>query len=81
MLRGVVATTFGGNIPGFDILGMRPDLSQVLVQVKAANRPGTSWPCGASQSFVEIAVKGDIERVVGHRAAHREHFLWAFVCG
>jgi len=77
--RGVVATTFSGNMPDFDILGIRADNSQIQVQVKATRAPEKSWFCGDSKSFFEIEATDGQERVVSHRAPYPNDFYWVFV--
>jgi len=77
--RGVVATTFSGNMPGFDILGMRADSSQIRVQVKATRAPVDSWFCGDSECFFEIGINEGQECILSQRAPHAADFFWVFV--
>jgi|SRR6266496_5314382 len=43
--RGLIATSFTGNVPGYDLLVCNRDLQAVPVQVKTSR--GTAWPSHA----------------------------------
>lgn len=58
--RGVLATPFSGNVPGFDLVAVRNDGTMVMVQVKAARQ---SWQFTAS-TFLEIAFEKGKQVVV-----------------
>ena len=60
--RGLIATTFTGNVPHYDIIASNEKGKHVSVQVKASR--GTSWQFGDITRFCNIALKGK-RQVVG----------------
>jgi len=60
--RGLIATTFTGNVPHYDIIASNEDGKHVSVQVKASR--GSSWQFGDITRFCEISFKGK-RQVVG----------------
>jgi len=54
--RGLIATTFTGNVPDYDIIASNEYGKHVSVQVKASSC--TSWQFGDITQFCEIAFKG-----------------------
>ena len=59
---GLVAATFSGNVPDYDIVATDSACSSVLVQVKAAT--GTSWQFDIRR-FVDVQLDGQ-QQVIGH---------------
>lgn len=53
--RGLIATTFTGNVPDYDIVATDTEFRTVLVQVKAIS--GTSWQFDFRR-FAEVALEG-----------------------
>ena len=60
--RGLIATTFTGNVPDYDIVATDSEFRSVLVQVKAIS--GTSWQFDFRR-FAEVTLEG--KRQVYHR--------------
>ena len=60
--RGLIATTFTGNVPHYDIIASNEDGKHVSVQVKASR--GSSWQFGDITRFCQISFKGK-HQVVG----------------
>ena len=60
--RGLVATTFTGNVPHYDIIASNEDGKHVSVQVKASRC--SSWQFGDITRFCEIAFKGK-KQIIG----------------
>jgi len=59
--RGFVATTFTGNVPEFDILGITEQSEKTItIQVKTIKKG--DWQFDASK-FLEISQSGDIQTV------------------
>ncbi len=58
--RGLIATTFTGNVPHFDIIATSERGSHVLVQVKAATKD--TWQFNMA-SFCAISFRGNVQRV------------------
>jgi hypothetical protein len=61
--RGLIATTFTGNVPHYDIIASDEDGRHVSVQVKASR--GTSWQFGSIEQYCDIAFDGK-QQVVGN---------------
>ena len=53
--RGLIATTFAGNVPDYDIVATDAEFRSVLVQVKAIS--GTSWQFDFRR-FAEMTIEG-----------------------
>ena len=60
--RGLIATTFTGNVPHYDIIASDEDGNHVSVQVKASR--GSSWQFGDITQFCLISFNGK-RQVVG----------------
>jgi len=60
--RGLIATTFTGNVPHYDIIASDEGGKHVSVQVKASS--GSSWQFGDVSRFFSISFKGK-RQVVG----------------
>ena len=60
--RGLIATTFTGNVPHYDIIASNEDGKHVSVQVKASR--ASSWQFGDITQFCEISFKGK-HQIVG----------------
>jgi len=60
--RGLIATTFTGNVPHYDIIASNEDGRHVSVQVKASR--GSSWQFGDITQFCNISFKGK-KQIVG----------------
>lgn len=62
--RGLIATTFTGNVPHYDIIASDESGRHVSVQVKSARRP--SWQLGEITRFCELTFEGK-RQVVGKK--------------
>jgi hypothetical protein len=60
--RGLIATTFTGNVPHYDIIASNEDGKHVSVQVKASRV--SSWQFGDITKFCDIEFKGK-RQIVG----------------
>jgi hypothetical protein len=60
--RGLIATTFTGNVPHYDIIASNERGKHVSVQVKASRGP--SWQFGDITRFCDISFKGK-RQIVG----------------
>lgn len=58
--RGLIATPFAGNVPGFDVLVVDEKLNCLPIQVKTSS--GSQWITGALTKYVEV--KKDGQRLV-----------------
>ena len=66
--RGLIATTFAGNVPHFDILAADEEGRSVSVQVKASN--SDSWQFSLGR-FCEIRFAGSRQIVGNGMSPHR----------
>ena len=57
--RELIATTFTGNVPDYDLVAISEDGERVLVQVKALR--GGSWQFRDARVFLDITQKGKIQ--------------------
>jgi Holliday junction resolvase-like predicted endonuclease len=60
--RGLIATTFTGNVPHYDIIASNEQGKHVSVQVKASR--GSSWQFGDISHFCKISFRGK-KQIVG----------------
>ena len=60
--RGLIATTFTGNVPHYDIIASDAVGRNVLVQVKASR--SASWQFGDVSQYCEVSFRGD-RQIVG----------------
>ncbi|MBI4334780.1 MAG: hypothetical protein HY673_26295 [Chloroflexi bacterium] len=60
--RGLISTTFTGNVPGFDILATKENLQTTPIQVKTISGP--SWQFDATK-FLDIEISDNIQTVRG----------------
>ena len=60
--QGLIATTFTGNVPHYDIIASDEDGKHVSVQVKAGR--GSSWQFASIGQFCEITFDGE-RQVIG----------------
>lgn len=63
---GLVAATFSGNVPDYDIVATDSAFRSVPVQVKTTN--GSSWQFGDIRHFVDVKLNGN-KQVVGRPMA------------
>jgi len=72
----LVATTFTGNVPLFDIVAIHADQTAILVQVKTIR--GGMWQFNATK-FMEIEFTGGIQIVKGEKALPDPEMVYVFV--
>jgi hypothetical protein len=60
--RGLIATTFTGNVPHYDIIASNEAGRHVSVQVKASRHP--SWQFGDIAKYCKISFRGE-RQIVG----------------
>lgn len=60
--RGLIATTFTGNVPHYDIIASNESVRHVSVQVKTSR--GSSWQFGNVQHYFELTFQGK-RQIVG----------------
>ena len=66
--RGLIATTFTGNVPDYDIVAISEGGERVLIQVKAIR--GGSWQFSDARAFLRIKQEGKTQ-VPGRRMTPR----------
>ena len=75
--RGLIATTFTGNVPHYDIIASDESGRHVSVQVKASR--GTSWQFGNITQYCEISFKGKRQVVGDVKACPVNRLIVTFV--
>lgn len=75
--RGLIATTFTGNVPHYDIIASNERGKLVSVQVKASR--GSSWQFGDITRFCEISFKGKRQIVGGPKPCPVQRLVVVFV--
>lgn len=73
--RGIVATTFSGNVPDIDILAYR-DGRAIALQVKSVRSGSISFD---AKRFLQIEFDGDRQMVSGHSLALDTGLVFVFV--
>jgi hypothetical protein len=75
--RGMLATTFAGNLPGHHILAARNSGKSVPIQVKSILNGG--YQIGDARSFVKIKFNGEHQKITGRVKLPRSNTLYVFV--
>ena len=75
--RGLIATTFTGNVPWYDIIASDEKGRHVSVQVKAST--GTSWMLGNLGNYCDIAFDGKRQVIGKAKACPIHRLVMAFV--
>lgn len=75
--RGLIATTFTGNVPHYDIIASNEDGKHVSVQVKASRGP--SWQFGDITHFCNISFKGKRQIVENTKRCPVQRLVVVFV--
>jgi len=73
---GLVAATFSGNVPDYDIIATDSAFHSVPVQVKTTN--GTSWQFGDMRRFVDVRLDGK-KQVMGRPVALSDNIVCVMV--
>ena len=74
--RGLIATTFTGNVPGFDVLVTDEYFKTLPIQVKTIR--GGSWQFDAKK-FMEISMFGDKQEIKGKTKLLDPNLIYVFV--
>jgi hypothetical protein len=75
--RGLIATTFTGNVPHYDIIASDETGRHVSVQVKTSRSP--TWQFGNIALYCDIKFKGKIQIVGEKKASPVQRLVMAFV--
>src|SRR5580658_8171447 len=73
---GLVAATFSGNVPDYDIIATDSAFRSVPVQVKTTN--STTWQFGDMRRFVNIRLNGK-KQVIGRPVVLSENIVCVMV--
>jgi len=74
--RGLIATTFTGNVPSFDVLAVNEKLETIPIQVKTIT--GGSWQFDA-KTFLEISISNGTQTVKGKISLPNPDLICIFV--
>ena len=74
--RGLIATTFTGNVPHFDILAINKDHETIPIQVKTIRGP--SWQLSA-RTFLDIDISNRVQRIAGKSDLPHPDLICVFV--
>lgn len=74
--RGLISTTFTGNVPSFDILTINERLETIPIQVKTI--AGGSWQFNA-KTFLEISIANGTQTVKGKTSLPNPDLICVFV--
>jgi len=75
--RGLIATTFTGNVPHYDIIASDETGRHISVQVKASR--GTSWQFGDITRYCDILFEGKNQTVGGKKKCPVRRLVVVFV--
>jgi hypothetical protein len=75
--RDLVATTFTGNVPDYDIVAVSGDGNHVLVQVKATLRG--SWQFSDARAFLDIQQDGEVQTPGKLKPSKYRNLVFVFV--
>lgn len=75
--RGLIATTFAGNVPHYDIIASDESGRHVSVQVKASRSP--SWQFGNISLYCDITFDGKKQIVGARRPCPVRRLIMVFV--
>lgn len=78
--RGLIATPFSGNVPGYDVIATNEDCRSIPIQVKA-NNGGKSWQFSATKYLkIEIDSNTKVQTVHGYqRGLFPDDLVFVFV--
>lgn len=77
--RGLIATPFAGNVPGFDVIATDGELRSVPIQVKTSN--GTSWQFSGKKLLqIDFDATTGQQRVLGIRDSENLDLIYVFAC-
>jgi len=75
--RGLIATTFTGNVPNYDIIASTENGRHVCVQVKTVSSP--SWQFGKIDRYLDVTFEGRTQVVGQNLSAPVENLVFVFV--
>jgi len=75
--RGLIATTFTGNVPHYDIIASNESGEHVSVQVKASS--GSKWQFGNVLKYFDVTFEGHKQIVGDPQASPVRDLIMAFV--
>lgn len=75
--RGLIATTFTGNVPHYDIIASNEKGKHISIQVKTIT--GSSWQFARIDRFLEISFKKPVQIVGKNLPAPVENLVFFFV--
>jgi len=75
--RGLIATTFTGNVPDFDIIATNEKFETIPIQVKTIR--GGDWQFDANK-FINIAIDDGVQRVIDRTSLPNPDLICIFVC-
>jgi hypothetical protein len=75
--RGLIATTFTGNVPDYDILATNEKQKTIPIQVKATQ--STSWQFGDVRKYLDISFDGKRQRMDGKARLLNPNVVFVFV--
>jgi hypothetical protein len=75
--RGLIATTFTGNVPDYDIIASTEKGKHISVQVKTIR--GSTWQFGNIDKFVEIEFQGKKQIAGENRPLPVDNLIFALV--
>jgi hypothetical protein len=73
----LIATTFTGNVPDFDIIASNERGRHISVQVKSISEP--SWQIGNISKYVDIEFRGHTQIVNGIQPSPVEYLVYVLV--
>jgi hypothetical protein len=76
--KGLIATTFTGNVPDFDILATNETFKTIPIQVKTIWGPRGAWQLDA-RKFLNITIDNGIQRVTGKTSLSNSDLFCIFV--
>lgn len=74
--RGLISTTFTGNVPGFDIIAINEKLKTIPIQVKTI--ASGSWQFDA-KTFIEISISNETQTIKGKTILPNPDLICVFV--
>ena len=76
--RGLIATTFTGNVPDFDIIATNEAFITIPIQVKTIWGPRGAWQLDA-RKFINIVIDKGIQKVTGKTGSSNSDLICIFV--
>ncbi|MBM4300679.1 MAG: hypothetical protein FJ121_03980 [Deltaproteobacteria bacterium] len=76
--KGLIATTFTGNVPDFDILATNETFKTIPIQVKTIWGPRGAWQLDA-ENFINIDITNGFQKVIGKKGLSNPDLICIFV--